>query len=95
MATTIVQAAGAGAGKPELAVKVKLKSPVPVVMGIWCGTGSTLYCPMQSCPHLNRSRLQLSLYQSGEEIPFTQEGDYCHVTVPSVVTAQAVVFEGA
>jgi len=35
------------------------------------------------------------LAPSREEIPFEQEGDYCHVSVPSVVTAQAVVFEGA
>lgn len=31
---------------------------------------------------------------TGEEIAFQQNGAYCHVTVPSVTTHQAVVFEG-
>ena len=35
------------------------------------------------------------LAPSGDAIPFKQEGDYCHVTVPSVLTSQAVVFEDA
>ena len=34
------------------------------------------------------------LAPSGEEIPFRQEGRYCHVTVPAVTIHQAVVFEG-
>jgi len=35
------------------------------------------------------------LAPSGEEIPFRQGGRYCHVTVPAVLIAQAVVFEEA
>jgi hypothetical protein len=34
------------------------------------------------------------LAPSGEEIAFQQNGAYCQVTVPSVTTHQAVVFEG-
>ena len=37
---------------------------------------------------------RVSLFPSGEELPFTQDGRYCHVTVPSVTIHQAVVFEG-
>ncbi len=34
------------------------------------------------------------LVPSGQEIPFVQEEAYCHVTVPTVLTSQVVVFEG-
>ena len=34
------------------------------------------------------------LAPSGEEVPFRQEGRYCHVIVPAVSIAQTVVFEG-
>ena len=34
------------------------------------------------------------LAPSGEEIPFRQDGRYCHVTVPAVAIHQVVVFEG-
>ena len=37
---------------------------------------------------------RVSLFPSGEELPFTQDGRYCHVTVPSVTIHQAIVFEG-
>ena len=33
------------------------------------------------------------LAPSGEDLTFRQEGRYCHVTVPSVIIAQTVVFE--
>ena len=34
------------------------------------------------------------LAPSGEEVPFRQEGRYCHIIVPAVSIAQTVVFEG-
>jgi len=37
---------------------------------------------------------RVHLFPSGEELPFTQEGRYCRVTVPAVTIHQAVVFEG-
>ena len=40
------------------------------------------------------SPARVFLAPSGEEIPFRQEGRYCHITVPAVLIAQTVVFEG-
>ncbi|HZO86690.1 MAG TPA: alpha-amylase family protein [Chthonomonadaceae bacterium] len=41
-----------------------------------------------------RAPSRVYLAPSREEIPFRQESVYCHVTVPSVLTHQMVVFEG-
>ena len=37
---------------------------------------------------------QVYLAPSREPLPFRMEGNYCHITVPTVLTSQLVVFEG-
>ena len=52
--------------------------------------------PLRDVPFALRTEAapaRVFLAPSGEALPFRQEGRYCHVTVPAVLTAQAVVFE--
>jgi hypothetical protein len=49
---------------------------------------------LQFALRTERAPSRVLLAPSGQEIPFRQEGRYCHVTVPSVLTHRMVVFEG-
>jgi hypothetical protein len=49
---------------------------------------------VQFAVRTDRAPSRVALVPSGQELPFQQEGAYCHITVPSVVTSQIVALEG-
>ncbi|HZP81887.1 MAG TPA: hypothetical protein VFB21_09640 [Chthonomonadaceae bacterium] len=49
---------------------------------------------VQFAVRTGRAPSRVVLVPSGQELPFQQEGAYCHITVPSVVTSQLVALEG-
>ena len=51
-------------------------------------------CGVEFALRTDAAPSRVSLFPSGEELPFTQGGRYCYVTIPSVTIHQAVVFEG-
>ncbi len=51
-------------------------------------------CDVEFAVRTGSAPTRVFLAPSQQEIPFRQDGIYCHVTVPSVLTHQMVVFEG-